>query len=228
MKTIFAFILGTALGFIDQPVAHAEDVFVEVGQSNFQKQPDGIWWQGQYPSVFDLDSTYFRIGVESASGWRVSYVNLGAYRTQALATVEEDRYFSGACDVKTCKAPDKYQTDGAVQGFLFSRVFRHTYGYVEAGGYFGRQTFELNARGIAPGSHFMATSIYPGPPSEYGHYRFTGRKFGLGYMLGAGLEYGRATLSANFFRNDKTNEFEGVGGFPGVDTVTAVAVGYRF
>lgn len=228
MRTILVFVVAAALSSWHNHVEATTGLFVEVGQSNFQKQPDGVWWQAKYPSVFDLDGTYFRLGAESATGWRVSYVNLGKYRTQALATVEEDRYFSGDCDEKTCKSPDSYTTDGSSQGVTLSRVFRKPYGYVELGAYYGRQTFELNARGLSPGSHFAATNIYPGPPSEYGHYRFTGRRFGLGYMLGAGLTYRQTSLSVNFFRNDKTNEFYGVGGFPGVDTVTSVAVGYAF
>lgn len=201
--------------------------FVEVGSSHFQKPPNGIWWQDQYPHKFDLDGEYFRIGYESGN-WRASYFSLGKYTTAALATVEEDKYFAGECNSRTCKSPDYYQTDGSLQGILFSHVSRGTLGYLEAGISYARQTFELNALGLYPGSHFADKSIYPGPDSEYGHYLFKERKYGLGYMIGVGLEYKRMTLSVNYFKNDKSSEFEGIGGFPGIDTITALAVGYRF
>ena len=37
-------------------------VFVDFGYSTFQKPPNGIWWQDQYPNTFSLESSSIRLG----------------------------------------------------------------------------------------------------------------------------------------------------------------------
>ena len=84
--------------------AHAGG-FVEVGQSNFKKPPDFLWWQSIYQNDFDNKPTYFRIGYEH-KGFRLSYFDLGEYRLSALATSDEARLIAGQCNASTCAPPD--------------------------------------------------------------------------------------------------------------------------
>lgn len=192
--------------------------FVEIGGSHYKKPANGIWWQDQYRHAFDLDGKYFRIGY--GDKWRVSYFSLGKYSTEALATPEEIKYFNGECNVETCRSPDLYKTNGSLQGILFSHVLRGKLAYVETGISYSRQTFDLIAVGVFPNSQYDSYASKD--------YRFNDTEHGLGYMVGLGLEYKNATLSINYFKNDKSSEFQGTGGFPGIDSVKTLAVGYRF
>src|SRR3972149_5155092 len=88
--------------------------FVNVGHAKWERPTNGIWWQDQYPHSFDLNANYFRFGGEYKS-MRLSYFQLGSYQTEALATPEESKYFSGECNASTCQAPDLYKTSGNVR-----------------------------------------------------------------------------------------------------------------
>ncbi len=192
-------------------------MFIEVGSSHFQKPPNGIWWQDQYPSVFDLDGKYIRVGMGDT--YRISYYNLGRYKTEAIATGDEAKYFSGQCNSLSCAAPDLYVTRGSVQGMLFSYVFRSGMFHVEPGISYTKQDFDLLAKIVNNGS------ANGGPVGR--SFSFSESKKDLGYMLGLGLEYRSITIAFNYFKNDKSAEFVG-STTPGIDTVTALAIGYRF
>ena len=187
--------------------------FIEVGSSHFQKPPVGIWWQDQYPSVFDLDGKYVRIGYgdESIGPLRLSYFNMGRYQSEGWGTEEETRYFNGECNASTCLPPEMYQTKGSLQGVLISHISRISFGYIEAGVSYSRQTFELTKLN-----------------RDQSWLRFSDRQEGFGYMVGLGLEYKRMTLSLNYFKNDKSAQFDASFDCPGIDTVTTLAIGYRF
>ena len=189
--------------------------FVEVGSAHFQKPQNGIWWQDQYPSRFDLDSAYIRFGY--GERLRLSYFSLGHYRTEAVATGEEDRYFSGLCNASTCAPPDYYTTRGSVRGLAISSVLQWGPVYIEPGLTYSRQKFDLFTQVIDE------RSVNGGPVGK--SYRCAEEKSGVGYMLGVGIEYKRVTLSVNYFKNDESSQF---GEFPGIDTITTLAVGYRF
>ena len=207
--------LAIALGLLAIYASYKAEAgtFVEVGSSHFRKPPNGVWWQDQYPSVFDLDGKYVRIGYgdESAGPLRLSYFNLGKYETEALGTEEEIRYFNGDCNASTCLPPEMYQTKGSLQGILVSHVSRGTFGYIEAGISYSRQTFELNKLN-----------------RDLTWLRFSDRQEGFGYMVGLGLEYKSLTISVNYFKNDKSAQFDAPFDCPGIDTVTTLALGYRF
>lgn len=193
-------------------------VFVDLGRSNFQKPTNGIWWQDQYPHDFDLRSSYKRIGYEYNT-YRISLFSLGNYKTEALATGDEVGYFAGTCDISTCAPADRYTTTGSVEGVLLSKVFRSKPFFIEGGISYTRQSFTLKTNILENGS-------INGP---LGHsYMFQDTQSGVGYMLSTGLDLDDITIAVSLWKADSSAEFFGVSGFPGIDLVKTVSIGYRF
>lgn len=215
LKPFIAVLLSLA---IHAPYKAEASPFVEVGTAHYQKPSNGTWWQDQYPHLFDLDSGYIRFGY--GERLRLSFFDLGHYETGALATGEEEKYFSGACNVHTCAPGDYYRTRGGVKGFALSSVLRWGPVYFEPGLTYVQQKFDLFVE-IQD-----VRSVNAGPVGRF--LQCTEEKNGIGYILGIGVEYKRVTLSLNYFKNDKSAEFEMAGPTPGIDTVTTLAAGYRF
>src|SRR3990167_7450020 len=97
--------------------------FAEIGKSNFTRPAEFIWWQNPYPHEFQTDSNYFRVGYEKGP-WRISWFDLGHYKTKALATSDEAHLAEGRCNIQTCATPDYYETRGSVRGLLLSGAYR--------------------------------------------------------------------------------------------------------
>ena len=196
--------------------AHA-DGFVEIGQSNFKKPPDFLWWQSIYQNDFDNKPPYFRIGYEH-KGFRLSYFDLGEYRLSALATSDEVRLVAGQCNASTCAPPDLYVTKGSIRGILASYVARYNWFFAEVGVSSVRQTFDLSTLIVNEGS-------LNGPIGNSYHY--SEAKKGRSYMAAVGIERGHWSLSA-FYYNSNAGVFEN-GNFPsGIGEVRGLSVGYRF
>ena len=208
--------LAVALGLLAIYASYKAEAgpFIEVGESHYQKMPNGIWWQDQYPSVFDLEGKYLRIGI--GDKLRLSYFDLGHYETKALASGDESRYFAGLCNIKTCAPGDFYRTNGRVRGAALSSVLQWGPVYMEPGIIYVEQKFDLYVEVVNQGS-------LNGPLGN--SFCFSGRRKGYGYMLGLGAEYKGFTVSVNYFKSDAASE---IGDFPGIDAAKTLAVGYRF
>ena len=201
--------------------AHA-GAFVEVGQSNFMRPANFIWWQDPYPHSFSLDSQYFRVGYEKGP-WRISWFDLGNYSTRALATSDEEKLATGRCNVHTCAPPDYYETRGSVRGLLFSGVYRkQSWSYrvfFEGGASITRQKFWLHTQ-------TLNTLGRNGPVGT--QINFADTHTAVGYMASVGFEVKNFTFSFAYWLNGKASEFYAAGNTPGIDAVKTFAVGYRF
>lgn len=192
--------------------------FVEVGKSNFIRPAEFIWWQGPYPHEFHTDSNYFRVGYEKGP-WRISWFDLGHYKTMGLATSDEALLVENLCNVQTCAPPEYYETRGSVRGLLFSGVYRKGPMFVEGGASITRQKYWLyvNVLYDRPGN---------GPAGRF--YNWADTHTAIGYMASVGAEWKNFTFSFSYWLNGKASEFYAAGNTPGIDTVKTFAVGWRF
>ena len=215
---LLAFLLGAGWFFCKTAKAGG---FVEIGQSRFTRPAEFIWWQGPYPHEFQTDSGYFRIGYEKGP-WRVSWFDLGHYKTIGLATSDEARLAEGHCNAQTCATPDYYETRGSVRGLLLSSVYRKGPMFFEGGASITRQKFWLYTRTL----NNLGRN---GPVGTTQHFSDT--HTAVGYMAAVGFEYKNLTFSFTYWLNGKASEFygDGAGGnTPGIDTVKTFAIGWRF
>lgn len=216
MKTRTTVIAALALaGFCAS--ASASETFLEIGQSQYQTPPNGIWWQDQYPHEFYLESGYYRLGLGFGknAATRISYFSLGGYSTTALATDNEEAYFSGECRPGTCQDPNYYVTSGSVRGLALSHVLRWGPLYLEPGVTYMDQKFNLDAK-------FVQSRSTDGL-LDSDTFSFSGRRQSVGYMLGVGYALDAYTVSFSYFKSNASAQF---GAYPGIDTVTTVSIGY--
>ncbi len=192
--------------------------FAEVGQSHFTRPAEFIWWQGPYPHEFQTDSGYFRVGYEKGP-WRVSWFDLGHYKTIGLATSDEALLADNRCNVSTCAPPDYYETRGSVRGLLFSGIYRKGPMFFEGGASITRQKYWLYVNVLDDRSG-------NGPAGRF--YNWADTHTAVGYMASVGAEYKNVTFSFAYWLNGKASEFYAAGNTPGIDTVKTFAIGYRF
>lgn len=73
--------------------AHALEFEIGTGVTQYEKQPNGVWYQNGFPSDIDLTGTTISIGVSHQVGslrYRIEYLSLGQAMSNAIATTDQN------------------------------------------------------------------------------------------------------------------------------------------
>jgi len=133
MKTLaLAILLFTSIA------AHAVDLEVGIGFNNAHIAPNGTWYQEGFPYSVNLKSKIWSIGVSDDINrnwkWRVEYVNLGIFRSDAIATPVDANYNPNnnpPCN-GPCVAESRFVGNGSANG-ISTLVEYHTTGDIQYG-----------------------------------------------------------------------------------------------
>ena len=191
--------------------------FVEIGKSTFNKPGDTLWWQAAYPNDFDAKALYLRAGWSfrdgKTFGANISAFNLGGYRLNAIAAMDEPCYVkNGTNSPSICGPTGQFITSGTIRGIGFTGTVKIGPVKIEAGPTIVRQSFSehvLNHHGQTGNWHQVEK--------------------GGGKMLGLHLNGKQFYLSGLVYKSGVASNFYSIEPIPaGVDTTWVVSLGYRF
>lgn len=190
MKYIVAFILSASSW-----LAHALDYEISAGHTTFQKPPNTIWYQREFPHIFDLNSGSYSVGVSdymtSTIRWRAAYTRIGDVLSDAQATSDAIYTATGHCVTGVCPL-NTYRTEGSVRGFSLTLAPEKQVGgvkvSVEVGAFIYMPKFYAEVAGCA--------SCTVTDRKEYSE----GWK--VGPQIGVGVEYQRVALVLTAYKID--------------------------
>lgn len=106
------------------PIPSLAAIEIEVGQTSFMPQQDGVWYQNQFPHDLDLSSPSFSIGFTDKFNpwlrWHTGYSYLGKVTTYALAVPSDDLYFQHGANADEYIPVAHWYGEGYVQQLYFT------------------------------------------------------------------------------------------------------------
>lgn len=187
------------------------EYFIDMGQSQYQKPANGLWWQDGYSHQDNFKSLYIRGGkifptfkYFSVSG---SAYSLGRYKQEADAV--QDHLYTPAALIP---ADERFTVSGAIYGVALTGIV-HTSDkrfFVEGGYTYQRQSFKL---------------FYKDHTQEIGYQESI---WGAGKMMSIGMNYKSWRGAVSVYSNGDSDKFN-QGHYPsGVDKVYVFSVGKTF
>ena len=171
---------------------HAVDFEIGTGVTQYEKQPNGVWYQNGFPSDMDMTGTAISIGVSKQYGslrYRIEYLSLGQVMSNANATTDQNYspHYVSTCG-STCEV-NKFQGWGDVWGTVFS-VSRpvHAFGlplYAEGGLWAYVPKWRVEVYSLPPNPELIA-SVKHDPKLE------------IGPMLGFGIRYSGVDVGVRY------------------------------
>lgn len=102
---------------------HGISVEASVGNTQYTKPNNTIWYQNEFHNTFDLQSSSYSIGITGyllpSTRWRVAYTRLGQVSSVARATSDAIYNATNHCTTGSCPL-NTYRTEGSVRGYSFT------------------------------------------------------------------------------------------------------------
>lgn len=175
--------------------ANAIDFEIGIGQTDYQRSPNGIWWQNGFDHSFDLRANSINLGVSDyvteSIKWRVGYTHLGTVSSWALAVPDAQYNMVNGCHSPSLCELDQYIGKGSIEGIYLTMSPEMKIGsvklFMDAGlwGYFPHFNMKVY-RGATP----RRDSFWDVHTDE--HMQF-------GPVLGVGVEYEKVQLVATIY-----------------------------
>lgn len=201
--------------------AFADSTTVLVGVTHANLQPNGIWWQKEYPSDLPHNVASFTIRRDTSidtngNSIGIGYTYAGNFKSTALAVASDQAYAAG-----TPYPLSRWNGSQQTQGIFLA--FRHRTGnwYVEGGPVVTFNDWKMNI------PDWVNCSDYPTclkPVDKPMNLTVGEQQTKLNVRLGAGYVSGRWSVDVTFFPTHVYSDY------PGITTNFSLitSVGYRF
>tara|TARA_R110000868_G_scaffold211993_2_gene462023 strand:+ start:5809 stop:6459 length:651 start_codon:yes stop_codon:yes gene_type:complete len=201
--------------------AHAVDLELSLGHTQFGKTENGIWYQNGFDHTLDLDSNSWSIGVTGYATdwmrWRAQWTQLGTMATWAKGVNDANYNGGGASCYDPCENHKTYKTEGSLRGLSLTlapemNLGMGVKGFVEGGVFYNLTKFHAEAS--EGGNHFTYQNEYR-------------EGWNWGTQLGVGLEYKKTQLVVTWYKADAPTKDENAI-ISRSGEVLNVAIRYRF
>lgn len=169
--------------------AHAVDLDLGIGQAQYQKPGNGIWYQEPFPNQFNLTPTTYSIGLTGymtdSLRWRAGYLNMGSVTSSALAVADDANYNGHGCN-KPCLPLSHWYGTSHLDGIYFTALPEYKTGdwsfFAEGGFWIYRAKFDMDIPDWTP--TFTHTE----------HLYVSSDVHKIGSVLGLGIKYGHTSF----------------------------------
>jgi len=173
---------------------------IHVGQSQYSKSENGIWYQDGFANEFDLDAPSVGFGFTDylvpGIRWHAGYVNLGKVSSTALAVPDAQYNGINGCHSKLCEL-DRYDGEGSLEGIYLTVAPEVKIGAVKAfveGGAWGYIP-HINIK-VYRGTTSMSNKVWDVTTDE--HMQF-------GAVIGFGFEYDKTQIIETRYTSQVSN-----------------------
>ena len=200
--------------------AHAVDLELSLGHTQFGKSGNGIWYQNGFDHTLDLESDSWSIGATGYATdwmrWRAQWTQLGNMSTYAKGVPDANYDVHGGCH-EPCDNIDTFKTEGTLRGLSLTlapemHIAGGVKGFVEGGVFYNLTKF------------YAESARKPDKFTWQNEYR---EGWNWGTQLGVGLDYKGTQLVVTWYKADAPTKDENAI-ISRSGEVLNVAIRYRF